>query len=133
MTGPWREERNLALLRARNAMDRRYAEPLDVAELARVACLARSHFISAFRETFGETPHRYLQRRRVERAMHLLTGTDLTVTEICLAVGWSSLGTFSGRFTAIVGLSPTEFRAARAAPEAYVPGAFTMAWRRPAG
>jgi AraC-like DNA-binding protein len=76
-------------------MDRSYAQPLDIAALAAVAYVSESHFIRTFRATFGETPHRYRQRRRVERAMFLLRVTDRPVTEICLAVGFASLGTFS--------------------------------------
>jgi AraC-like DNA-binding protein len=94
------------MLRARDAMDRDYAHPLDVAALARVAGLSPFHFIRVFRATFGETPHRYLQRRRVERAMALLRETDRSVTDVCLAVGFASLGTFSRTFGAIVGESP---------------------------
>ncbi len=92
------EESNRRLLRARDAMDRTYAQPLDVAALARIAVTSQAHFSRTFRDTFGETPHRYLQRRRVERAMFLLRRTDRDVTEICLDVGFSSLGTFSRTF-----------------------------------
>src|SRR6202048_3155808 len=101
------EEANRRLLRARDAMDRTYAEPLDVAALARIACVSEAHFIRTFRATFGETPHRYLQRRRVERSMFLLRETDRSVTDICLDVGFSSLGTFSRTFSEILGESPT--------------------------
>src|SRR5207248_6528643 len=86
------EESHRRLLRARDAMDRTYAEPLDVPALARIAHTSPAHFSRTFRETFGETPHRYLQRRRIERAMFLLRMTDRDVTEICLDVGFSSLG-----------------------------------------
>src|SRR3712207_8343384 len=82
------------MLRARDAMDSAYAEPLDVPTLARIAHVSEAHFIRTFRATFGETPNRYLQRRRVERAMFLLRSTDLSVTDVCMAVGFSSLGTF---------------------------------------
>src|ERR1700760_3388214 len=88
------EERNRRLLRARDAMDRTYAEPLDVPALARVAGVSEAHFIRTFRATFGETPHRYLQRRRVERSMFLLRESQRSVTDICLDVGFNSLGTF---------------------------------------
>ena len=104
------EETNRRLLRARDAMDRAYAEPLDVTVLARVAHFSEAHFIRAFRATFGETPHRYLQRRRVERSMFLLRETDRRVTEICLDVGFISLGTFSRTFRDIVGESPLSYR-----------------------
>src|ERR1700760_2692119 len=88
------EERNRRLLRARDAMDRSYAEPLDVPSLARIAGVSQAHFIRTFRATFGETPHRYLQRRRVERSMFLLRESQRSVTDICLDVGFNSLGTF---------------------------------------
>src|ERR1051326_1354086 len=105
------EELNRRLLRARDAMDRAYAEPLDVRAVAAVACLSHAHFIRSFRVCFGETPHRYLQRRRVERAMFLLRETDRSITDICFDVGFTSLGTFSRTFRDIAGLSPREFRA----------------------
>jgi AraC-like DNA-binding protein len=125
-----REERNRWMLRARDVIDRDYARPLDIPTLARVALVSEAHFVRTFRATFGETPHRYLQRRRVERAMALLRNTDRTVTDICFAVGFSSLGTFSRTFRDIVGRSPSAFR--RQAPEPYpVPGCFTMSWSRP--
>src|SRR5919109_5444344 len=104
------EESNRRMLRARDAMDRAYAEPLDVAALARIAHVSEAHFIRTFRATFGETPHRYLQRRRVERSMFLLRETDRSVTEICFDVGFASLGTFSRTFTEIVGDPPTTYR-----------------------
>src|SRR5215208_1999327 len=104
------EETNRRLLRARDAMDRTYAQPLDVAALAAVACVSEAHFIRTFRSTFGETPHRYLQRRRVERSMFLLRETERSITDICLDVGFGSLGTFSRTFREIVGISPTEYR-----------------------
>ena len=104
------EESNRAMLRARDAMDRAYAEPLDIPALARIAHVSEAHFIRTFRATFGETPHRYLQRRRVERAMSLLVETDRDVTDICYAVGFGSLGTFSRTFRQIVGESPSDFR-----------------------
>src|SRR6187401_2937262 len=105
------EDSNRRLLRARDAMDRSYAEPLDITALARIALVSEAHFIRTFRATFGETPHRNLQRRRVERAMHLLRTTDRSVTDVCLDVGFSSLGTFSRTFSDIVGESPTAYRA----------------------
>ena len=104
------EDRNRRLLRARDAMDRAYAEPLDVRAVAAVAHISPAHFSRSFRTVFGESPHRYLQRRRVERAMFLLRETERTVTDICFAVGFSSLGTFSRTFRAIVGESPSGYR-----------------------
>jgi len=123
------EEFNRRLLRARDAMDRTYARPLDVPAMAAIACVSEAHFIRTFRATFGETPHRYLQRRRVERAMFLLRETDRTVTEVCFDVGFTSLGTFSRTFTEIVGRSPTAYRSG--ADHVAAPTCFTMAWTRP--
>ncbi len=105
------EDRNRRLLRARDAMDRAYAEPLHIPALAAIACVSGAHFIRTFRDVFGETPHRYLQRRRVERSMFLLRETDRSVTDVCLDVGFTSLGTFSRTFRDIVGESPSEYRA----------------------
>jgi AraC-like DNA-binding protein len=104
------EDLNRRLLRARDAMDRAYAEPLDVRAVAAVAHLSEAHFSRSFRATFGETPHRYLQRRRVERSMFLLGETDRSVTDICFDVGFTSLGTFSRTFREIVGETPSEYR-----------------------
>lgn len=104
------EDLNRRLLRARDAMDRAYAEPLDVAAVAAVANISEAHFIRCFRATFGETPHRYLQRRRVERSMFLLRETGRSVTDICLDVGFASLGTFSRTFRQIVGETPSAYR-----------------------
>jgi AraC-like DNA-binding protein len=117
------------MLRARDAMDRTYAQPLDIPSLARIAVVSEAHFIRTFRDTFGETPHRYLQRRRVERSMFLLRETDRSVTDICLDVGFTSLGTFSRTFRDIVGQSPTDYR--NNAEVRAVPTCFTMAWTRP--
>ena len=91
-------------------MDRAYAEPLDVRTVAAVAHLSEAHFIRSFRAAFGETPHRYLQRRRVERAMFLLRDTDRSVTNVCFDVGFMSLGTFSRTFREIVRETPSDFR-----------------------
>src|SRR5437870_13669502 len=104
------EETNRRMLRTRDAIDRAYAGPLDVPNLAKLAHVSEAHFIRTFRATFGETPHRYLQRRRVERAMFLLRETDRTVTDICLDVGFGRLGTFSRTFREIVGQSPVDYR-----------------------
>jgi AraC-like DNA-binding protein len=129
------EDRNRRMLRARDAMDRSFARPLDVTTLARVAFVSPSHFSRQFRATFGETPHRYLQRRRVERAMELLRETDCAVTEICFAVGFNSLGTFSRTFRAVVGEPPSAYRNRFAVGGAAlrVPACWAMAWTRPAG
>jgi AraC-like DNA-binding protein len=104
------EDLNRRLLRARDAMDRAYAEPLDVPAVAAVAHISPAHFSRSFRAVFGETPHRYLQRRRVERSMFLLRETDRSITDICLDVGFTSLGTFSRTFREIVGETPTTYR-----------------------
>ena len=125
------EEENRRLLRARDAMDRAYDQPLDVPALARVALMSPAHFIRTFRRAFGETPHRYLQRRRVERATFLLRETDTSVSEICLDVGFASLGTFSRTFRDIIGLSPTEYRRRAAKASFGVPSCFIRAQTRP--
>ena len=117
------------MLRARDAMDRTFAEPLCIPVLARIARVSEAHFVRTFRATFGETPHRYLQRRRVERAMFLLRVTDQSVTAICFDVGFSSLGTFSRTFHHVVGESPTAFRRRGRMPA--VPTCFIMTWVRP--
>jgi transcriptional regulator GlxA family with amidase domain len=136
MPGSRRQEANRRLLSARDSMDRSYADALDIEALADSVHLSRAHLIRSFRETFGETPHRYLQRRRIERAMSLLRETDRPVTDVCLDVGFWSLGTFSRTFHDIVGTSPKAYRereqaAPRAAIRAGVPGCMTMAWDRP--
>jgi len=98
------------LRRARDRMDREYAEPLDVPALARTALMSPAHFSRRFREAYSETPYSYLMTRRIERAKALLRRGDLTVTEVCFAVGSASLGSFSARFTEIVGETPSEYR-----------------------
>ena len=113
------------LRRARDHIDRRYAEPLDLDGLAVVAGVSKYHFARCFEAAYGETPIRYLTRRRIERAQDLLRHANLTVTEICFAVGFASLGSFSSRFRQLVGQSPTAYRdrwAARGGP--HVPGCF---------
>src|SRR5881397_4106205 len=110
-------------------MDRAYAEPLDVRAVAAVAYVSEAHFIRSFRAVFGETPHRYLQRRRVERSMFLLRETNRSVTDVCFDVGFLSLGTFSRTFREIVGQSPSDYRRAAGADRA--PTCFGMAWTRP--
>ncbi|WP_374456870.1 helix-turn-helix domain-containing protein [Nocardioides sp.] len=123
------EDTNRRMLRARDEMDRRYAEPLDVPHLAAIAHLSASQFGRVFKSVYGETPHRYLQRRRVERAMTLLRQTDRPVTEVAWDVGFASLGTFSRTFSNIVGCSPSDFRAQHA--PVHVPSCFIAAWTRP--
>ena len=100
------------LLRAKDLADTRYFEPLTVADLARAAGLSPAHFSREFRRTFGEAPHRYLLTRRLERAAALLRNTDRTVTEICFAVGLSSLGSFTTSFRRVHGTTPLAYRAA---------------------
>jgi AraC-like DNA-binding protein len=129
------EDRNRRMLRARDTMDRAFARPLDVPALARIVHVSPAHFSRQFRETFGETPHRYLQRRRVERAMELLRETERSVSEICLDVGFNSLGTFSRTFRDVVGESPSAYRLrfADGGAALRVPACWAMAWMRPAG
>ena len=114
-------------------MDARYREPLDVAELARVAHLSPAHFSREFRKTFGETPHQYLLTRRMERAAELLRNTDRSVAEICLTVGMRSVGSFTTTFGRTYGLSPTAYRATYppASTRARVPTCVLQAWGRP--
>ena len=123
------EDLNRRLLRARDAMDRAYAAPLNVRTVAAVAHVSEAHFIRSFRAVFGETPHRYLQRRRVERSMFLLRETDRSVTEICFDVGFSSLGTFSRMFREIVGETPSDYRMGH--EPLVAPNCFQMAALRP--
>ncbi len=124
-----RERTNRAMLRVRDTLDRAYDTDLDIEALARLVHVSPDHLIRTFRSVFGETPHRYLQRRRIERAMFLLRTTDLDVTDVCLAVGFTSLGTFSRLFSSVVGQSPSEY--ARHVTLPAVPGCFMMAWTRP--
>jgi AraC-like DNA-binding protein len=126
-------DRVIHLRRARDLMDARFAEPLDLDTMAAAAGFSRYHFAREFSGAFGETPGAYLSRRRVERAKDLLAAANLTVTEICMVVGFASLGSFSRRFTEMVGCAPTEYRrraVARGGPPP-VPGCFVMAWTRP--
>jgi AraC-like DNA-binding protein len=123
---------NLAhLRRARDLMDREYARPLDVAALARAALMSTAHFSRQFRATYGETPYAYLMTRRIERAKALLRRGDLSVTEVCMAVGCTSLGSFSARFTELVGETPTAYRARDHSALAGVPGCIARNLTRP--
>ena len=119
------------LRRARDRMDREYAEPLDVAALARTALMSTSHFARQFRAAYGETPYAYLMTRRIERAKALLR-QGLSVTDTCMAVGCSSLGSFSARFTQLVGETPTAYRARNHADLAGLPGCVSKELTRPA-
>jgi AraC-like DNA-binding protein len=121
------------LLRAKDLADARYRDPLDVPALARAAHLSPAHFSREFRRTFGETPHRYLLMRRLERAAALLRNTDRSVAEICARVGLSSVGSFTTAFGRAFGLSPTAYRAAHppAATRARVPTCVLFAQARP--
>lgn len=125
----------MQLRRAKDVVDRWYAEPLDLDALAGAAGVSKFHFARSFAEAYGETPIRYLTRRRIERAQDLLRSANLTVTEVCMVVGFSSLGSFSSRFRELVGETPSEYRdrwAAKGGP--HIPGCFLFmrgidAWR----
>ena len=119
------------LRRARDLMDREYARPLDVSALARAALMSTAHFSRQFRAAYGETPHAYLMTRRIERAKALLRLGELSVTDVCVAVGFSSLGSFSARFTELVGESPTAYRASDHGGLASVPGCVARDLTRP--
>jgi AraC-like DNA-binding protein len=119
------------LRRARDLMDREYARPLDVAALARAALMSSAHFSRRFRAAYGETPYAYLMTRRIERAKALLRRGDLSVTEVCMAVGCTSLGSFSARFTQLVGETPTAYRACDHGGLASVPGCIARDLTRP--
>jgi AraC-like DNA-binding protein len=121
------------LLRAKDLIDAQYREPLEVPTLARAAHLSPAHFSREFRRAFGETPHRYLLTRRLERAAALLRNTDHSVADICLDVGLRSVGSFTTSFTQTFGVSPTAYRAAHppAATRARIPTCVLLAWARP--
>jgi AraC-like DNA-binding protein len=119
------------LRRARDVMDRDYARPLDVLALARVAHMSSSHFSRRFKEAYGETPYGYLMTRRIERSMALLRRGDMSVTDVCMAVGCTSLGSFSSRFTELVGESPSVYRARNHDATAVVPACVAKALWRP--
>jgi AraC-like DNA-binding protein len=119
------------LRRARDRIDREYAQPLDVADLARTAHLSAGHFTRRFRAVFGETPYGYLLTRRIERAKTLLRRGDLSVTEVCVQVGATSLGSFSASFSALVGESPSAYRARDHRAAAVIPGCVTRRLGQP--
>jgi AraC-like DNA-binding protein len=121
------------LMRAKDLVDRRYAEPLDVPALARAARLSPAHFSREFRRAFGETPHRYLLTRRLERAADLLRTTDRSVADICMTVGLRSVGSFTTSFGRMFGATPTAYRATHppAADRARIPSCVLRAWGRP--
>ncbi|WP_432501759.1 helix-turn-helix transcriptional regulator [Kineococcus arenarius] len=119
------------LRRVRDLIDREHAQPLDVPALARAALMSPGHFSRSFRAAFGESPYSYLMTRRVERAKALLRRGDLTVTEVCVAVGCTSLGSFSSRFTELVGESPSAYRARHHDGAAVVPACVARVRTRP--
>ena len=124
--------RDLAQLRrVRDRIDREYAQPLDVEALARGVHMSAGHFSRAFRQAYGEPPYAYLMTRRIERAMALLRRGDLSVTEVCFAVGCSSLGTFSTRFTELVGVPPSTYRSQALQTAAEMPSCVTKQVTRP--
>ena len=119
------------LRRARDTMDRDYAQPLDVPALARAAHMSAGHFSRSFRAAYGESPYSYLMTRRIERAKALLRRGDLAVTEVCVAVGGTSLGSFSSRFTELVGVSPSAYRARGHGDGAAIPACVAKFSTRP--
>jgi len=122
------------LLRVRDLIDRAYAEPLDISALARSASVSTAYFSRSFKAAFGETPHQYLMSRRMERAKALLRSGDLAVTEVCLAVGFTSLGSFSTQFRRFVGDSPSAYRKRDGHGElARLPNCYVRMWTRPLG
>ena len=130
--GPRVEVAELAhLRRARDLLDREYARPLDVPAMARAALMSPSLFARRFREAYGDTPYGYLQARRVERAMALLRRGHMSVTDVCMAVGFTSLGSFSSTFTRLVGEPPSAYKARDHSRLAPVPPCMTRAWARP--
>jgi AraC-like DNA-binding protein len=119
------------LRRVRDRIDREYAKPLDVEALARDAHMSAGHFSRRFRQAYGESPYSYLMTRRIERAMALLRGGDMSVTEVCFEVGCSSLGTFSTRFTELVGMPPSAYRSRQAGAMAGIPPCVAKQVSRP--
>ena len=120
------EELLVHLRRARDLADRRYAEPLDLGGLAASAGVSKYHFLRCFAATYGQTPARYLTERRIERAQDLLRATNLTVTEVCHLVGYTSLGSFSSRFRDLVGVSPSDYQARYADGAPHIPGCYVF-------
>ncbi len=116
------------LRRARDHADRHFAEPLDLQQLASVATLSKYHFHRLFTATYGVTPAEYLSHRRIERAQDLLRSTNLTVTEVCFAIGFGSLGSFSARFRELVGESPSAFQRRYAGRSVRIPGCYVFMW-----
>jgi AraC-like DNA-binding protein len=129
---PAQHLRDLALLRrVRDRIDREYAQPLDLQALARGAHLSAGHLSRQFKLAYGESPHAYVMTRRIERAMALLRRGDHSVTEVCMAVGWGSLGSFSSRFTELVGMSPSSYRRQAARATAGMPSCVARQVTRP--
>lgn len=126
-------EQVVHLRRAKDLVDRTYAQPLDVAALARHVHMSPAHFARGFRAAFGETPHQYVLTRRVERAQELLRNTDTTVTDVCLEVGFQSLGSLSSAFSRVTGMTPTAYRATAAGFPPTIPGCWAAMWTRPLG
>ena len=122
------EQQLVHLRRAKDHADRHFAEPLDLEQLAAVAALSRYHFHRLFTATYGRTPAAYLSERRIERAQDLLRATNLTVTEVCMAVGFTSLGSFSSRFREIVGETPSAFQRRYAGRAPKIPGCYVFMW-----
>ena len=119
------------LRRARDLIDREYAQPVDVPAMARAALMSPAHFSRQFRAAYGETPYAYLMTRRIERAKLLLRRRDMSVTDVCMAVGCTSLGSFSARFTELVGETPTAYRARDHGDLVAVPGCIAKEATRP--
>jgi len=116
------------LRRARDHADRCFDRPIDLGEMAGVAGLSKYHFLRLFKATYGLTPMEYVSQRRIERAQDLLRATNLTVTEVCMLVGFSSLGSFSTRFRALVGETPSEFQRRYASGAPHIPGCYIFMW-----
>jgi len=128
---PVNREDLVRLRQARDRMNREYAEPLDMASIARTALMSPGHFQRSFRAAYGETPYSYLMTRRIERAKALLRRGDLSVTEVCMAVGCTSLGSFSSRFTELVGETPSAYRARSHEAGAVIPSCVARTFTRP--